>query len=204
MKTLTVKTRAAWRSWLNKHHGSSKQIWLVFHKRHTGRVSPSYNDAVEEALCYGWIDSLIKRLDEDRYARLFTPRKADSRWSTANRRRYADLQKRGLLAPAGVARAPTSGSGDAPRVSMSAVPAYIELALKKNQRAQVHFDRLAPSYRRSYIGWIDSAKREDTRQRRLKEALEVPYFSPSFLPAASQVKLDQDRFTRLPANGAVR
>ena len=118
-------------------------------------------------------DSLIKRLDDDRYAQLFTPRKADSRWSTVNRRRYADLQKRGLFTPGRLQRAPTGRSGDAPHVSISAVPAYIQRALKKNRRAQVHFNQLAPSYRRSYIGWIDSAKREATKQRRLTEALDL-------------------------------
>ena len=101
VRKLDVKSLVAWRNWLNTHHGSRSEIWLIFHKGHTGRASLGYNAAVEEALCFGWIDSLVKRLDDDRYARLFTPRKPDSRWSTANRRRYADLQKRGLLAAPG-------------------------------------------------------------------------------------------------------
>ena len=170
MKTLDVRTRGAWRRWLNKHHGSSTQIWLVFHKRHTGRASISYDDAVEEALCFGWIDSLIKRLDDDRYARLFTPRRANSRWSTANRRRYADLTARGLLATAGLKRPPTGESGDVPHPPLK-VPAYIMGELEKNMRARQFFEQLPPSSRRLYVGWIDSAKREETRQRRLKEAL---------------------------------
>ena len=154
VKTLGVTSRAAWRSWLKKHHDSRSKIWLVFHKRHTARTSLSYDAAVEEALCFGWIDSLIRRLDEDRYARLFTPRQANSRWSTVNRRRYADLQTRGLLATPGVQRAPTGRSGDVPRPSVSAIPSYIVQALKTNTRAQRCFEELAPSYPRMYISWI--------------------------------------------------
>ncbi len=171
IKTLDVKSRRSWRNWLNEHHSSASAIWLIFHKRHTGRTSLSYNDAVEEALCFGWIDSLVTRLDDARYARKFTPRKDNSRWSTANRRRYVDLRKGGLLAAPGLKRAPTSRSGDAPRPSVSAIPAYITQALKKNTRARRYFEQLAPSYRRAYIGWIDSAKREETKKKRLSEAI---------------------------------
>ena len=97
--------------------------------------------------------------------------KANSRWSTANRRRYADLQTRGLLAVSGVKRAPTHRSGDAPRPSVSAIPSYIMQALKTNTRAQRCFEELAPSYRRMYISWIGAAKREETKQKRLREAI---------------------------------
>jgi uncharacterized protein YdeI (YjbR/CyaY-like superfamily) len=81
LTTLDLRTRRQWRSWLAKHHGSESAVWLVFHKRHTGRPSVGYDDAVEEALCFGWVDSLIKRLDDARYARKFTPRKPGSQWS---------------------------------------------------------------------------------------------------------------------------
>jgi uncharacterized protein YdeI (YjbR/CyaY-like superfamily) len=171
--TLHLKTRHAWRKWLQEHQGSVREVWLVFAKRHTGLGSLSYDDAVEEAICFGWIDSLVRGLDEDRYARKFTPRKADSRWSTANRRRYADLKSRGLLAAAGLSRAPTGRSGDAPRPSVSRLPPYLEQALKANPLAREHFGLLAPSCRRAYIGWIDSAKRNATRDRRLREALDL-------------------------------
>lgn len=166
-----MRSRQAWRQWLKKYWDSKPGIWLVFHKRHTGVDTLSYDDAVEEALCYGWVDSIIKRLDDDRYARKFTPRKADSRWSTVNRRRYASLKKRGLLAAPGLQRAPTGRSGDAPRPSVVRLPPYLEKALKKNARAWKNFQGLAPSYRRNYIGWIDSAKRQETRDKRLREAI---------------------------------
>ena len=135
--------------------------------------SLTYDDAVEEALCFGWIDSILRRLDDARYARKFTPRRADSRWSTANRRRYADLASRGLLAAPGRRRPPTSRSGDAPRPSSPALPAYIEQALRKHARAGKNFAQLTPSRRRTTIGWIDSAKRPETRERRLREALSL-------------------------------
>jgi len=173
IRTLEVNTRQRWRSWLEKHHASESEVWLVFHKLDTGVKSLGYEDAVEEALCHGWVDSLVRRLDEGRYARKFTPRKADSKWSSSNRRRYADLASRGLLAAAGRRRAPTDWSGDAPRPSVTQLPSYIERGLKAEPRAWKTFGQLAPSHRRAYIGWIDSAKREETKQRRLREALRL-------------------------------
>ena len=170
-RTVDVRSRQEWRNWLQDHHDSESEIWLVFYKQHTAEASISYDDAVEEALCFGWIDSLVKRMDDDRYARKFTPRKPDSRWSTINRQRYADLKARRLLAAPGLERAPTSRSGDAPRPSALAIPSYIEKQLKANALAWEYFGRLAPSYRRLYIGWIDAAKREETREKRLREAI---------------------------------
>src|SRR5215475_12898564 len=113
VETIEVKSRQEWRKWLNDNYDSQSEVWPVFRKRHTGVTSISYTDAVEEAICYGWI-SLVKKLDGDLYARKFTQRKADSKWSTINRRRYADLEARGLLAAPGLERAPTNRSGDAP------------------------------------------------------------------------------------------
>ena len=171
INTVAVRTRRQWRKWLEAHHDSVSEIWLIFHKRHTGVDSISYDDAVDEALCYGWIDSLVRRLDDARFARKFTPRKADSRWSTANRRRYAELASRGLLAASGLTRAPTARSGDAPRPPIDELPPYIDRALRSNRLAWNTFEHLAPSYRRAYIAWIDAAKREETKEKRLHEAL---------------------------------
>ena len=167
--TLDVRTRDQWRSWLREHHDSASEIWLVFHKRHTATPCLEYDDAVEEALCFGWIDSLIKRLDDDRYARKFTPRNADSAWSTINRKRYARLKAAGLLEAPGVARPPTGRSGDLPRPAQT--PADLEQPLKANARAWRFFEQLAPSHRRAYVVWIDSAKRDQTRQKRLRDAI---------------------------------
>ena len=172
MKTVTLETAAEWRRWLAAHHASDTQVWLVFHKRHTGRPSIDYSDSVDQALCYGWIDSLIKRIDEDRYARKFTPRKADSVWSDSNRRRYAELKKGGLLAAAGRARAPTNRRPELRR-EIRLDYGHVRAALAKNKAAAKTFARLAPSAQRKIVGWITLAKRVNTKQRRLKEAISV-------------------------------
>jgi len=172
LKTLDVRSRRQWRDWLARRHESESEVWLVFHKCHTGQKCISYDDAVEEALCFGWIDSLIRRLDEDRFARKFTPRKPDSKWSTINRQRYEKLKENGLLAAPGLERPPTDRSGDAPpRRDWTTLPAYIEEQLKANAPAWGHFEKMTPSCRRAYIGWIDSAKREETKHGRLRQAI---------------------------------
>jgi uncharacterized protein YdeI (YjbR/CyaY-like superfamily) len=165
-----------WRLWLAEHHDSESEVWLVFHKLHTGVASIDYKDALDEALCFGWVDSLIKRLDDRRFARKFTPRRADSRWSDVNRKRYAELEAAGRLHPPGIERAPTD-RGYAPlppRLELPAkLPAYIQTALKKHPAALRHFEALAPSHRRRYVAWIESAKRDETKARRLKEAIRL-------------------------------
>jgi len=174
IKTLDVRSRAQWHAWLEKHHASVAEIWLVLHKRHTGKNSVDREASIEEALCFGWVDSLVRRLDDARYAVKFTPRKADSRWSDVNRRRYASLEKRGLLMPAGRANSPTGKRAYALRQRRALdapVPRYIERALKAEPAARRFFETLAPSYRRAYVGWIDAAKREETKERRLREAV---------------------------------
>ena len=172
MKTFDARTSERWRRWLAKHHASESEVWLIFHKQHTGKPSVAYNDAVDDALCYGWIDSLIKRVDDDRYARKFTPRKVDSNWSSANIKRYAALKASNRLAAPGLERSPDGR----PVVDMARpgyVPEYIEQAIRKNARAWKFFENLAPSYRRLYVTWVDSAKREVTKQSRLRQAIEM-------------------------------
>jgi uncharacterized protein YdeI (YjbR/CyaY-like superfamily) len=173
MKTVEPGTPEQWRKWLARHHDSESEVWLVFHKRHTGRASISYEDAVDEALCFGWVDSLVKRLDTARYARKFTPRRPDSRWSDLNRRRYARLKADGRLMPAGLDRPPTNRKYDAPARLPTTVPRYIQEALKKHPAAWSNFERLAPSHRRRYVGWIDLARQQETKTRRLREALRL-------------------------------
>ena len=163
-------TRRQWRAWLGEHHASSPGVWLVFHKKHTGVKSIAYEDSVREALCFGWVDSLVKRLDDERYARKFTPRKPTSPWSDINRRRWLELETAGLLAPAGLAAAPTD-KGYAPRPAIPELPAYIARALRANPKAWAFFRELAPTYRRHFVGWIHSAKRSETREKRTREAV---------------------------------
>jgi uncharacterized protein YdeI (YjbR/CyaY-like superfamily) len=167
---LRVTTRRQWREWLTKRHTSSPGVWLVFHKAHTGEKSIPYEDMIREALCFGWIDSLVKRLDDDRYLLKVTPRKPTSRWSDLNRKRWAELEAAGLLSPAGLAAAPTSNTY-APRPVIPELPGYIAKALKANSKAWAFFRELAPTYRRDFVVWIHIAKRPETRARRLRESI---------------------------------
>jgi len=176
MKTLVVRTLGQWREWLTEHHATASEVWLIFHKRQTGVATIAYKDARDEALCFGWVDSLVKRLDDRRYALKFTQRRENSRWSAVNRQRYAELKASGRLKPPGIERPPTDrGYGPRqPRLPMPAkLPAYIQAELKNHPRAKRHFEALAPSQRRRYIAWIETAKREDTKLRRLKEAIRL-------------------------------
>jgi uncharacterized protein YdeI (YjbR/CyaY-like superfamily) len=170
LMTLQVRSRSQWRAWLAMHHTSSPGIWLVFYKHRTRLRSMPYEDVVREALCFGWIDSLIKRLDDDRYAVKVTPRQPTSKWSDLNRRRWTELQAAGLLTSAGLAAAPTENTyGQRPVIPE--LPSYIAKAIKVNARAWKFFRELAPTYRRDFVVWIHTAKRPDTRARRIRESL---------------------------------
>ena len=170
LELLQVNSRRQWRAWLTRHHASSPGVWLVRHKAHTGMKSIPYEDMVREALCFGWVDSLVKRLDDDRYAIKVTPRKPTSKWSAINRKRWKALEAAGLLGPAGRAAAPTSNTY-APRPVVPELPAYIAKALKANPDAWKFFRELAPTYRRDFVVWIHVAKRPETRARRIRESI---------------------------------
>jgi uncharacterized protein YdeI (YjbR/CyaY-like superfamily) len=167
---LDIRDGQKWRRWLKQHHAVSPGIWLVFHKAHTGVSSIPYEEAVCHALCFGWVDSLIKRLDADRFALKFTPRKPTSKWSDINRKRWADLKQQGLLTPAGLEAAPTSNCYG-PRPTIPVLPAYVATALKKSPKAWRFFQALPPTERRNFVVWIHIAKRPETRARRLRESI---------------------------------
>jgi uncharacterized protein YdeI (YjbR/CyaY-like superfamily) len=177
MKTLHVLEREEWRAWLQAHGEKEKEIWLVFFKRHTGKKRLEYDDAVEEALCFGWIDSIIKRLDRETYAQKFTPRRRGSKWSALNVARAKKMIAAGTMTPAGLAlidparlrRRPTPRPSSLP--ANEPIPSYIHDRLNADEKARLFFEDLAPSYRRLYVRWVDSAKKEETKQRRLAEML---------------------------------
>jgi uncharacterized protein YdeI (YjbR/CyaY-like superfamily) len=170
LKTLDVRTREKWRAWLDKHHRSSHGVWVVFHKAHTGVASMPYEDFVREALCFGWIDSLVKRVDEDRFAIKATPRKAGSKWSDANRQRWSELKTVGLLTPAGLAAAPTENKYTL-KPKIAELPSYIAKAIKGNPAAWRFFQALPRTERRNFVVWIHIAKRPETRERRIRESI---------------------------------
>lgn len=169
---LDVRTRGEWRRWLARHHASSSGVWLLRHKRHTGITSMSYADLVREALCFGWVDSLIKRLDENLYAIKVTPRQPTSRWSDLNRKRWKELQAAGLLAAPGLAAAPTANRY-ASKPKVPRLPAYIGVAFKTDPKAWTFFQALSARNRRDFVVWIHTAKRAETRERRIREAIEL-------------------------------
>ncbi len=167
---VTVRAPREWRAWLGKHHASSPGVWVVFYKGADAAKSIAYEDAVREALCFGWIDSLIRRLDDERYVRKFTPRTAGSKWSELNRKRWMELKRTGLLTPAGLASAPT-GNTYATRPTLPELPSYIAKVFKADPKAWSFFQQLAPTYRRQFIGWIHTAKQTATRQKRMSESV---------------------------------
>ena len=144
----------------------------MLYKRHTGVNAISHEDAVREALCFGWIDSLIKRLDQDRYRLKVTPRRTTSKWSDLNRKRWAELKDAGLLTPAGLAAAPTSKIY-APKPAIPDLPAYIAKALRTNLEAWKFFRGLTPTDRRQFVVWIHIAKRAETRENRIRESIRL-------------------------------
>jgi len=175
---LYVASRDDWCEWLRKNHDTEKEVWLIYYKEHTGKPSIPYDDSVEEALCFGWIDSIIKKIDDEKYTRKFTPRKPKSRWSELNKKRARTMIEKGKMMEAGLTKireAKKSGEWYKTAVQREelVVPAYMKKAITKNQKALTNFNNLAKSYRRQYVGWITGAKRKETRKRRLAEAIKL-------------------------------
>ncbi|HEY9379346.1 MAG TPA: YdeI/OmpD-associated family protein [Jiangellaceae bacterium] len=166
-------TRAAWRAWLASHHTSSPGVWLVSWRKHTGKVSPSYLDAVEEALCFGWIDSTARKLDNDRTMIWFSPRKPRSGWARTNKERVERLTAAGLMTPAGqrvidAARADGSWS-QLDDVENLVVPEDLAAAFESRPPARAHWNAFPRSVRRSILVWIVQAKRDTTRAARIEQ-----------------------------------
>ena len=167
-----VPDRATWRKWLRAHHANSSGVWLVFDKQSARKDRLPYADAVEEALCFGWIDSTLRPMDDKQYMQLFTPRKPKSSWSKVNKERVARLVRAGLLHPAGeavIAEAKRSGSWtkiDA--VEAMVVPPDLQKALAAAKNALANFNAFPRSARKGYLHWIQNCKRPETRAERIR------------------------------------
>jgi len=178
MKRLYIKTSDEWRKWLTKNHKKVVEVWLIFYKKETGKPSINYDAAVEEALCFGWIDSLVKKIDEERYARKFTPRKDRSVWSESNKKRVKKVIKEGKMTEYGLVKikaAKNSGKwyeDERSEVSFTMPPLFCE-ALKRNKKANENFEKLSPSHRGHYIGWIAIAKKKETVEKRIKKSVKM-------------------------------
>lgn len=176
-KDVRARTRAAWRAWLVRHAAKSPGVWLIFPKKATGTPTVSYADAVEEALCFGWIDGRAVPVDDTCYKQMFTPRKPTSAWAASNRERVARMIEQGLMPPAGLAAVNTAKANGSWYRFLSAerqiVPPELTTALRANAKARAHWPLLSDSQRKSYLMHLANAKREETRTRRIKRIVEM-------------------------------
>jgi len=172
-----AKTREEWRRWLEKYHSTSEGVWLIYFKKSSGKPRIPYNDAVEEALCFGWIDGKIKKINEEYYVQLFTPRRRGSRWSKYNIDRVEKMIKEGKMEQAGllafreaiekpelIYENRETGEPD--------MPEDLSDALSRNNKAYENFRNFPPSARRMYILWLKNAKRAETRAIRINKIVE--------------------------------
>lgn len=171
------KTRDAWRRWLAKNHATSDGVWLVYFKKETGKPRVQYGEAVEEALCFGWIDSKSEKIDEERTMLKFTPRNPKSAWSKPNKERVEKLIEEGKMTEAGlamIATAKENGTWSAlDSVEALEVPPDLAKALAANKKAKGYFDAFSPSSRKTILWWIESAKRQETRHKRVVETVRL-------------------------------
>jgi uncharacterized protein YdeI (YjbR/CyaY-like superfamily) len=165
--------REKWRAWLKENHASAEQLWLIIYKMHSKKASIRLDEAVEEALCFGWIDGKLRRIDDEKHEIRFTPRKKGSTWSETNINRVKRLIREGRMTSVGLKKY-RDGMRD-PRMKLLRkdfeIPQFIVAALKRNKKAWDAFDELAPSRKQQIVWWIATAKREETREKRIEETI---------------------------------
>ncbi|HNH27528.1 MAG TPA: YdeI/OmpD-associated family protein [Anaerolineales bacterium] len=169
------KSRAEWRKWLEENQARKEGIWLISYKKDTGKPRFDYDESVEEALCFGWVDSKPAKLDEERSMLWFAPRKPKTNWSKLNKDRVEKMIKAGLMAPAGLAKveaAKKDGSWNAlDGVEALEIPPDLAKALSKNKTAKEYFEAFPRSVKRGILEWILNAKRPETRAKRIEETV---------------------------------
>ena len=171
-----ISNRKEWRKWLNENHCIVKEVWLIYYKKHTGKPRIPYDDAVEEALCVGWIDSTVKRIDDEKHCQKFTPRNEKSNWSEHNKKRVEKMIRKGKMKKAGMDKVNAAKKNGEWNKKVEIVKEYrmpIELSqkLSANKKARNFFNELSPSQKKLYIDWIASAKKVETREKRVEEAI---------------------------------
>jgi uncharacterized protein YdeI (YjbR/CyaY-like superfamily) len=177
MTIVYFESRAALRKWFASNHAKQRELWIGFYKKHTGKPTVTYPEAVDEALCVGWIDGVRKRVDDKRYTNRFTPRQPGSYWSAINTTRAAELRAQGLMKRPGLAAFEARDREKTQRYSFeretaSLSPAHQRL-FKANEDAWAFFERQPPSYRRTLTWWVVSAAKEETRLKRLQKLIEM-------------------------------
>ena len=175
--SIQIESRADWRRWLAANHGRTQGVWLITYKKLPGKPYVSYDDVVEEALCFGWIDSKPNRLDEERTMLWFAPRRPGTGWSALNKKRIAAMDAAGLMTPAGLAKieaAKQDGSWEAlDAIERLEIPADLAAAFEKNKTAWANFEAFPRSAKRGILEWIVGAKRAETRDRRIAETVDL-------------------------------
>jgi uncharacterized protein YdeI (YjbR/CyaY-like superfamily) len=178
---LLVQDAEAWRAWLDSHHADHPGVWLVLHKKGGQTTTLTYPQALDEALCFGWIDGVRHKIDDTAYCNRFTPRRKGSSWSAVSIAKVAELTAAGKMRPAGVAAFEArEASPEAP----DALPAGYEARLRADERAWADFMARSASYRRLAARWVMSAKREPTRERRLAQLIECSAAGRAIPPLA--------------------
>jgi uncharacterized protein YdeI (YjbR/CyaY-like superfamily) len=175
LSSFYAKDRAAWRRWLKANHKKEKNVWLILHKKNSNTPSVTYVEAVEESLCFGWIDSVANKRDADSFLLYFAVRKSGGVWSKINKGRIERLIKDGLMMPEGQRRideAKDDGSwSKLDPIEDNKIPAVLKKALSKNKKALKHFEAFPPSARKHICQWVISAKREETLKKRIEETV---------------------------------
>ena len=171
MTPIFFRSASAFRRWLDKHHDAAAELWVGFYKKHTAKRGITYVEAVDQALCYGWIDGIKKRVDDEAYMHRFSPRTTKSVWSHINTRRAEELQRLGQMMPPGLAaferRDPARCGLYSFENPAQSLPPALQQQLKANRKAWAFFEAQPPGYRRVAAFWVTSAKRDETKQRRL-------------------------------------
>ncbi|MBD2355490.1 YdeI/OmpD-associated family protein [Tolypothrix sp. FACHB-123] len=175
LETVYAKDRQEWREWLQRNHHSSIGVWLIYYKVKSGKPSVKYSEAVKEALCFGWIDSKVKTIDTERYMQIFTPRKPKSVWSKLNKQYIEELITQNLMTEAGLKKieaAKENGSWSSlDAIEALTIPADLKLALTANKTANKYFEALSKSSKKNILSWIESAKRPETRLKRIQQTI---------------------------------
>ncbi len=177
MRSTTFERPEDFRRWLERHHSSERELWVVYYKKSSGRASMTWPESVDEALSFGWIDGVRRRIDDERYTIRFTPRRAGSIWSAVNIGRVAVLTDEGRMRPAGRAafearREDRSGIYSYERRDEAVFSSAFEKRFRARKRAWAWFEAQPKGYRRNTIRWVMTAKREETRERRLATLIE--------------------------------
>lgn len=172
-----IESRAEWRAWLAANHESAESIWLVTFKKGSGRPYVPYDDVVEEAICFGWVDSLPRKLDEERTMLLLSPRKPGSAWSKANKERAERMNAAGKMKPDGLRKIEQSKADGSwnflDDVEALVVPEDLSAALEGHENAAENFAAFPPSSKRGILEWIKQAKKPETRGKRIRETAEL-------------------------------